>query len=39
VSATVHPSSILGAPTDEARQSERARFVDDLRKVREALKA
>jgi len=39
VSATVHPSSILRAPTDEARRSERARFVDDLRKVREALKA
>ena len=37
VTATVHPSSILRAPTDEARRSERARFVDDLRKIREAL--
>src|SRR5215213_6973797 len=39
VTATVHPSSILRAPTDEARRSERAKFVDDLRKVREALGA
>ena len=37
VTATVHPSSILRAPTDEARRSERVRFVDDLKKVREAL--
>ncbi len=37
VTATVHPSSILRAPSDEARRSERARFVDDLRKIREAL--
>src|SRR5688572_28474698 len=35
VTATVHPSSILRAPSDEARRSERARFVDDLRKIRE----
>ena len=37
VTATVHPSSILRAPTDEARRTERERFVDDLRKIREAL--
>ena len=37
VTATVHPSSILRAPSDEARRSERARFVDDLRKIRAAL--
>jgi DNA polymerase len=33
VVATVHPSSILRAPDDEARRAERARFVDDLRVV------
>ena len=37
VTATVHPSSILRAPTDEARRTERARFVDDLKKIRAAL--
>ena len=37
VTATVHPSSILRAPSDEARRSERARFVDDLKKIREVL--
>jgi uracil-DNA glycosylase len=37
VTATVHPSSILRAPSDEARRMERARFVEDLRKIREAL--
>jgi len=37
VTATVHPSSILRAPTDEARQMERERFVDDLKKIRKAL--
>ena len=37
VTATVHPSSILRAPSDQARRTERARFVDDLRKIREAL--
>ena len=37
VTATVHPSSILRAPSDEARRLERARFVDDLRKIRAAL--
>ncbi|HEX9982530.1 MAG TPA: UdgX family uracil-DNA binding protein [Thermoanaerobaculia bacterium] len=39
VTATVHPSSILRAPTDEARRLERERFVDDLRKIREVLGA
>jgi DNA polymerase len=33
VVATVHPSSILRAPDDEARRLERARFVEDLRAV------
>ena len=37
VTATVHPSSILRAPTDEARRTERERFVADLKKIREAL--
>ncbi|HKR65215.1 MAG TPA: UdgX family uracil-DNA binding protein [Thermoanaerobaculia bacterium] len=33
VTATVHPSSILRAPNDEARHRERARFIADLKKV------
>ncbi|MBV8208044.1 MAG: UdgX family uracil-DNA binding protein [Acidobacteria bacterium] len=33
VLATVHPSSILRAPDDDARHAEMARFVDDLRVV------
>jgi DNA polymerase len=37
VTATVHPSSILRAPSDEARRVERERFVDDLKKIRAAL--
>jgi uracil-DNA glycosylase len=37
VSATVHPSSILRAPTEEARHLEKARFIEDLRQVRKAL--
>ena len=37
VTATVHPSSILRAPTDEARRTERARFIADLKKIRETL--
>ena len=37
VTATVHPSSILRAPTDEARRMERERFVNDLKKIRAAL--
>ena len=37
VLATVHPSSILRAPDDEARQREMQQFVDDLRIVAKAL--
>jgi uracil-DNA glycosylase len=38
VLATVHPSSILRAPDEEARHLEMKRFTDDLRKVAKALK-
>jgi DNA polymerase len=37
VTATVHPSSILRAPSDDARRMEREKFVEDLRKVRKVL--
>ncbi|HEX3583381.1 MAG TPA: UdgX family uracil-DNA binding protein [Thermoanaerobaculia bacterium] len=37
VTATVHPSSILRAPTDEARHVETKRFIDDLKKIRAAI--
>jgi uracil-DNA glycosylase len=37
VTATVHPSSILRAPTEEARRVERERFIEDLKKIRKAL--
>lgn len=37
VVATVHPSSLLRAPDDETRRREIARFIDDLRKVRELM--
>jgi DNA polymerase len=37
VTATVHPSSILRAPDDATRRTERARFVQDLKKVAKAL--
>jgi uracil-DNA glycosylase len=37
VSATIHPSAILRAPDDEARQAERAAFTEDLRTVARAL--
>jgi DNA polymerase len=37
VTATVHPSSILRAPDDEARREEMRRFVQDLKKVAAAL--
>jgi uracil-DNA glycosylase family protein len=37
VTATVHPSSILRAPDDEARHEEMKRFVADLKKVATAL--
>ena len=39
VTATVHPSSILRAPDDEARRLETARFIADLKKVAAALRA
>ena len=39
VMATVHPSSILRAPDDEARRLERERFVADLRKLARKLQA
>lgn len=38
VMATVHPSSILRAP-DETRDVERARFVEDIKKVADLLKS
>jgi uracil-DNA glycosylase len=38
VTATVHPSSILRAPDDEARREEMRRFVEDLRGVAEHLR-
>jgi DNA polymerase len=38
ITATVHPSSILRAPDDEARRLETARFVADLKKVAAALR-
>jgi uracil-DNA glycosylase family protein len=37
VTATVHPSSILRAPDDDARREEMKRFVADLKKVASAL--
>jgi DNA polymerase len=39
VTATVHPSSILRAPTDEARHAETRRFIDDLKKIRAAIES
>jgi DNA polymerase len=33
VMPTVHPSSILRAPDDDARHEEMRKFVDDLKKV------
>jgi uracil-DNA glycosylase len=35
VMATVHPSSILRAPDEAARQEEMKRFIADLRKISE----
>jgi len=37
VTATVHPSSILRAPTDDQRRAEMARFIADLTKIRKAI--
>jgi DNA polymerase len=39
VTATVHPSSILRAPTDEARRLETEHFIRDLRQIRKAVTA
>jgi len=39
VTATVHPSSILRAPSDEARRAETERFIEDLKKIRKAIEA
>jgi uracil-DNA glycosylase len=39
VMATVHPSSILRAPDEEARHQERLRFVEDLAALAAALRA
>jgi uracil-DNA glycosylase family protein len=39
VTATVHPSSILRAPTDEARHSEMEHFIADLRKIFRAMES
>jgi DNA polymerase len=36
--ATVHPSSLLRAPDEEARQRETALFIDDLKKAAAALR-
>jgi uracil-DNA glycosylase family protein len=38
VMATVHPSSILRAPDDEARREQYERFVDDLKKLAQPLR-
>jgi DNA polymerase len=38
VTATVHPSSILRAPDDDARHAEMKRFVEDLKRVTAELK-
>ena len=37
VMATVHPSSLLRAPDDETRRRETLRFIQDLKRVHEAL--
>jgi uracil-DNA glycosylase family protein len=39
VTATVHPSSILRAPDDEARRQEMREFVADLEKVKRAMES
>jgi DNA polymerase len=39
VTATVHPSSILRAPTDDARHAETKRFVEDLKRIWAAIGA
>ena len=39
VTATVHPSSILRAPSDDARHEEMRKFVDDLKTIARAIAA
>src|SRR5689334_14714755 len=39
VTATVHPSSILRAPTDDARHEEMRRFINDLKSIWKAISA
>jgi DNA polymerase len=39
VTATVHPSSILRAPSAEARHAETERFIEDLKKIRKAIES
>lgn len=39
VMATVHPSSILRAPDEESRHEEMERFVEDLKRVAEVIRA
>jgi DNA polymerase len=39
VTATVHPSSILRAPSDQARHQEMNRFIDDLKTIWKAISA
>jgi uracil-DNA glycosylase family protein len=39
VTATVHPSSILRAPTDDARHEEMQRFIADLKTIWKAISA
>ena len=39
VTATVHPSSILRAPSNEQRHADLARFIGDLKKIRKVLEA
>jgi uracil-DNA glycosylase len=36
--ATVHPSSLLRAPDDETRRRETLRFIEDLKRVHDALR-
>ncbi len=37
VTATVHPSSILRAPTSKAREEETQRFINDLKRIKKAI--
>ena len=36
---TVHPSYLLRLPDPDARRTERARFVDDLKRIRDRAEA